>query len=119
MSPSSLSDALTPLFASNLSPTFNSKSFAIISGALLIIDNFGFTVTFISFLTVFPSLSVTSYTTLYIPAFDVFTVFSATFILLVISPSSLSDALTPDIALNTSSTFNTTSFALISGILFI
>ena len=73
------------------------------------------TVTFISFVTVFLSLSVTLYTTLYTPALLVFTVFAIISTLLVISPSSLSVTFTKLKGLNVSPTFITVSLASITG----
>lgn len=52
--PSSLSAALTSASASNVSPRFSVLSVAVIVGASLLV-----TVTVISFVVVFPSLSVT------------------------------------------------------------
>ena len=62
---------------------------------------------------------MTLYITLYSPTFDVSTVFSNISILSVISPSSSSYALTPDIGSNLSPTFNSISSDFISGTLFL
>ena len=76
------------------------------------------TVTFVSFIALAPSLSVTLYTTLYIPSLFIFTVLSITSTFDVISPSSLSIAFTYSNGLNLSPTFNIISFIFITGSLF-
>ncbi len=100
--PSSLSVALTPDIASNLSPTvivlsttpFNTgASFAALASTL--ITRFAVVVK--------PSLSVTEYVNSYVPALFTSTL-PSTVIFEVKSPSSLSVALTPDIGSNLSPT---------------
>ena len=117
--PSSLSSALTFNIGSKSSPTLITTSSALITGTLFIIVNLGFTVTLISLVALAPFESVTLYTTLYIPAAAVSTVFSIISIDDVIFPSSLSSALTFNIGSKSSPTLITTSSALITGTLFI
>ena len=109
--------ALTPALGSNLSPTFITLSSAVIIGALFIAVNFGFTVIVIIFIVVIPLLSVTLYLTLYVPAFDVSTLFSIISILDVISTPFASFALTPALGSNLSPTFIILSSAVIIGAL--
>ena len=119
ISPSSASVAFISDLGSNLSPTFIVLSSAVITGTLFIVPAFGFTVTFIVFVAVAPLLSVTLYLTVYVPSFDVSTLFCTTSILDVISPSSASVAFISDLGSNLSPTFIVLSSAVITGALFI
>ena len=74
-----------------------------------------FTITFLSLLTVLPSVSVTSYTTLYVPNLDVFTVLLLIITFEVKFPSSVSDEVTPNLASNLSPKLIFTSDVLILG----
>ena len=118
-SPSSWSFAVTFNIGLKSSPVFITTSSAFITGTLFIIVNLGFTVTLISLVALAPFESVTLYTTLYIPAAAVSTVFSIISIDDVIFPSSLSSALTFNIGSKSSPTLITTSSAFITGTLFI
>ena len=118
-SPSSWSFAVTFNIGLKSSPVFITTSSAFITGTLFIIVNLGFTVTLISLVALAPFESVTLYTTLYIPAAAVSTVFSIISIDDVIFPSSLSSALTFNIGSKSSPTLITTSSALITGTTFI
>ena len=90
-SPSSVSLAFIPDIKSNSVPSFIVMSSApLITGKSLLI-----TVTVIVLLVLAPPLSVTSYTTLYVPGTFVLTSLVITFIFDVMSPSSLSLAVTP------------------------
>ena len=122
---SSSSYAVTPTSASssvNLSPNFILLSLAVITGIEFIIEDLGFTVTVIVLVAFAPWLSSTLYLTVYSPSIVVSTLFSTTFMLLVISLSSSSYALTPTSAssfVNLSPTLIILSLAVITGIAFI
>ena len=79
---------------------------------------FGLTVTVIVFVEEAPLLSVTLYITVYVPAFEVSTSLLNTSTFSVISPSSLSEAVTASNASNVSPTVNVLSLALMVGIAF-
>ena len=101
MSLSSVSVTVTPAYLSKLLPrSIVTSSAPDITGLSLLT-----TFTVIVFLTVSPSSSVTSYVTLYSPTLFVSTVSSITTILLDISPSSLSLAVTSSLASNDWPTF--------------
>ena len=112
ISPSSLSLAVTPSSSLNSSPNCTTLSSAFITGG-------SFTITFIVFIALAPSVSVTLYVTSYFPDTFILTSFFITFIFEVIFPSSLSLAVTPSSSLNSSPNCITLSSAFITGILFI